>query len=91
MAYFVLEYAYGDMEARARARPRHLDYMRGLHAQGRVLMAGPIGQGTGAIVVYEAADEAEVHDLVGRDPYSQEGVLVDVSVREWHVVIPEDA
>jgi uncharacterized protein YciI len=91
MAYFVLEYAYGDMEARARVRPRHLDYMRTLHAQGTVLMAGPIGDGTGAMVVYEAADEARVHDLVSQDPYSQEGVLADVSVREWRVVIPGDS
>jgi uncharacterized protein YciI len=91
MACFVLEYSYGDMEARARVRPRHLDYMRSLHAQGAVLLAGPIGDGSGAMVVYEAADEAGVRALVDKDPYSQEGVLADVTIREWRVVIPGDS
>jgi uncharacterized protein YciI len=87
MAYFVLESSYADMEARARVRPRHLEYLEGLNADGKVVMAGPVGEGAGAMVVYQAADEAEVRRLVAADPYSEEGVTVEVSLRAWNVVI----
>jgi uncharacterized protein YciI len=88
MAYYVLEYTYGDMDARARVRPRHLDYLTGLNAEGKVVMAGPVGDGAGAMVVYQAASEEEARRLVAEDPYTSEGVAVDASLRPWNVVIP---
>ncbi len=88
MAYYVLEYTYGDMETRSRVRPRHLEYMTGLNAEGKVVMAGPVGDGAGAMVVYEAPSEDEVRRLVDEDPYTLEGVAVETSLREWNVVIP---
>lgn len=91
MAYYVLEYTYGDMEARSRVRPRHLDYMNRLHAEGAVVMAGPVGEGTGAMVVYQAASPEEVRRLVEEDPYAIEGVAVESSLREWNVVIGSQA
>lgn len=88
MAYYVLEYTYGDMETRARVRPRHLEYMTGLNVEGKVVMAGPVGDGAGAMVVYEAPSEDEVRRLIDEDPYTLEGVAVEHSLREWNVVIP---
>jgi uncharacterized protein YciI len=88
MAYFVLEYTYGDMEARARVRPRHLEYVTDLNARGKVVMAGPVGDGAGAMVIYDAPSEEEVRRLVDEDPYTTEGVAVDATLRPWNVVIP---
>lgn len=88
MAHYVLEYRYADMEARARVRARHLEYVAGLHATGRVLLAGPMADGSGALVIYQADDEAEVRRLVDQDPYTLEGVAADARIREWNVVIP---
>lgn len=88
MAYFVLEYTYGDLETRARVRPRHLEYMTGLNTEGKVVMAGPVGDGAGAMVVYEAPSEDEVRRLIEGDPYTTEGVAVETSLREWNVVVP---
>lgn len=90
MAYFVLEYTYGDMETRARVRPRHLEYMTGLNTEGKVVLAGPVGDGAGALVVYEARSEDEVRRLIEEDPYTIEGVAVETSLREWNVVVPSD-
>jgi uncharacterized protein len=87
MTYFVLEYRYADMDKRAAARPRHLDYMNGLHAEGKVVLAGPIDDGDGAMVVLDVADEAEAQALVADDPYTLEGVSADVRLREWKAVI----
>jgi uncharacterized protein YciI len=88
MAYYVLEYRYGDMDARARVRPHHLEYVAALHAAGKVLLAGPIGDGAGAMVIFRTADEAEARRLVDEDPYTKEHVAVDAQLREWNVVIP---
>jgi len=87
MAFFVLEYRYADMDKRAQVRDRHLAYMRGLHAEGKVVLAGPIGEGEGAMVVLDVADEAEARNLVDDDPYTVEGVSADTRLREWNAVI----
>ncbi len=88
MAYYVFEYRYADMDTRARVRSRHLDYVRGLNAEGRLVMAGPVADGRGAIVVYRAGNEAEVRRLIDEDPYTVEGVTVDGRLREWNIVVP---
>lgn len=91
MAFFVLEYRYADMDARARARADHLEYLHGLADQGTVVLAGPVGDGSGAMVVYRAQDEAEVQRLVAEDPYTREGVAADHRVRPWNVVVPSQS
>ncbi len=88
MAHFVLEYRYGDADTRARVRPLHLEYIADLHTQGKVLLGGPIGDGSGAMVVYSVEDEAEARRLVENDPYAAEGVATEPRLREWTVVIP---
>jgi uncharacterized protein YciI len=39
------------------------------------------------LLVYEAADEAEVRDLLANDPYGKAGVVNVVSIREWNIVM----
>ncbi len=87
MAYYVLEYRYADPVKRAAARSEHLDYMHRLHAEGRVVLAGPVGDGGGALVVYRADDEAQARALIAEDPYTRNGVTTDLVLRAWSVVI----
>ena len=88
MSYFVLEYRYADMEARARVRPEHLAYMRSLLQEGTVVLAGPVGDGSGAMVVLRADSEVEARRVIRDDPYTAAGVGVDQVLRPWNVVIP---
>ncbi len=88
MAYFVLEYRYRDMDARARVRDEHLAYMNALHDEGKVVLAGPTADSAGAVVVMHVADQSEAQEVVSADPYTREGVSADVSLREWNVVVP---
>ena len=88
MARYVLTFTYTDPDARAAARPQHLDYLRGLHEEGKVVMAGPWGDGSGALVVFDVADEAEAQAIVDADPYTAAGVVGSPQLREWNVVIP---
>ena len=88
MARYVLQFEYADPDLRARVRPRHLEYVGALHESGRVVAAGPFEDGSGALIVYEAADEAEARDLVDGDPYAVDGVMVAPVLRAWNVLFP---
>ena len=90
MKFYILEYRYADLERRAEVRPRHLEYLNELNTQGKLAMAGPLADGTGAIVVYRAADVAEAQGLVANDPYTAGAVTTDSTLREWNVVITAD-
>jgi len=88
MSFFVLEYRYGDLDARARVRPDHLAYVRSLHENGTVVLAGPVGDGSGAMMVLQVGSAEEDARVVEGDPYTAAGVGVDHVLRPWNVVIP---
>jgi uncharacterized protein YciI len=88
MSFFVLEYRYADMDARARVRPDHLAYLQSLLEEGTVVLAGPVGDGSGAMMVLRAGSEEEARRVVQDDPYTAAGVGVDHLLRPWNVVIP---
>ena len=88
MVRFVLLFGYVDADLRARVRLRHLDYVAALHDRGQVVSAGPFEDGSGALIVYEAADQAEAQALVDADPYVLEGVMTEPRLRAWSVVFP---
>ena len=88
MSFFVLEYRYADLGARARVRPDHLAYVQSLHEKGTVVLAGPIGDGSGAMMVLQIGSEDEAGRVVKGDPYTAAGVAVDHVLRPWNVVIP---
>jgi len=88
MSFFVLEYRYADQDARARVRPDHLAYVQSLHEKGTVVLAGPVGDGSGAMMVLQAGSEEEARRIVRDDPYTAAGVGVDHVLRPWNVVVP---
>lgn len=88
MTYFVLEYRYADLDARARVRPDHLAYLKALYEDGTVVLAGPVGDGSGAMMVLQVGSEEEAERVVKNDPYTLAGVGVDHALRPWNVVIP---
>jgi uncharacterized protein YciI len=88
MSHYLLEYRYADMDARARARAEHLDYMNALQAQGTVVMAGPLADSTGAVVLLDVADEDAVRGVIAGDPYTTANASADHRIREWNVIIP---
>ena len=87
MSYWVLEYRYADMDARARVRADHLAYMGRLHEAGAVLLGGPIDDGGRAMVLLRADSEQAVERIVADDPYTAAGVGADHRIRPWNVVV----
>lgn len=88
MSFFVLEYRYANLDARARVRPDHLAYLTALQERGTVVLAGPVGDGSGAMMVLQAGSEDEAAQVVRDDPYTAAGVGVDHVLRPWNVVVP---
>jgi uncharacterized protein YciI len=88
MTHFLLEYRYADQDARAKARREHLAYMTALNEAGTVVLAGPLGDGGGGVVVLDVEDEAAARVVVDGDPYTSVGATTGHLLREWNVVIP---
>jgi uncharacterized protein YciI len=40
-----------------------------LHREGKVVMAGPYGDDSGALLLFNVADEAELDAILAADPY----------------------
>ncbi len=88
----------GSLEQRLAARPAHIERLKALQSQGRLLMAGPfpaidsIDPGpagfTGSLIVasFESLDAAQA--WADADPYVSAGVYARVSVRPFKKVLP---
>lgn len=85
MAKFAVELEFGsDRDERLRVRPAHREYSRDLAARGVLLAGGPFTDDTGALLVYETADERELRAVLDADPYTTAGVIDRTTVREWN-------
>ncbi len=64
---------------------RHLAYMDQLQSQKRVFIAGPFGDGKGALIVVTAGSLEEAKEVVSNDPIHKEGIR-KFEIREWKPV-----
>jgi uncharacterized protein YciI len=68
-------------------RPEHRQYLSGLRQKGQLAVAGPFTDGTGALIVYEAASAEEAEQLIRGDPFFREGVFLRWVLRPWNPVM----
>ena len=91
MAIFLVSAENGPAWDGARARreqdawDEHASFMDGLVEEGFVVLGGPVGDGERALLVVEAADEAEVAARLAPDPSVVAGVLVYSRAEPWTV------
>ena len=87
-----------SLERRLAARPEHLDRLKALAAEGRLLVAGPHpaidsedpGEAgfTGSLVIAEFASLEEAKAWADTDPYVAADVYADVKVKPYKKVLP---
>lgn len=69
-------------EIRAATRPAHLAFMKGF--ADRVLIGGPLldahGQARGGMMVIEAETEAELREILSRDPFEVAGLSATIEI-----------
>jgi uncharacterized protein YciI len=83
---YVLQLAFGDDERRLAARPAHRERLARLHAQGRLVLAGPWDDDSGALLVFRT-DEDGMRDILAADPYYATPGVTVVSCRDWRPIV----
>ncbi|MHA6793096.1 YciI family protein [Pseudonocardia bannensis] len=88
MALFAVVWRYTDDTALLdRVRPMHREYLQGMVAQGVVRQAGPFGDGSGGLLIYDVADERELATWIDGDPFSVHGVIAESRTWPWTPVV----
>ena len=88
MARFAVELVFGpDREKRLSVRPEHREYLTSLVEKGVVLASGPYADDTGALIIYEAADEASLKEIISADPYTPANVITKWEIRVWNALL----
>ena len=66
-----------------RVRHAHRSHARTMEADGKLIMAGPFADDSGALFIYRAQSKDEAMALVLEDPYHAEGVFETYVLSEW--------
>lgn len=77
-----------EAERRLAVRPAHRTYLAELYERGELVTAGPWTDDSGALLIYDAADEAAVREILAKDPYTAADIYELVDIREWNQVFP---
>jgi uncharacterized protein YciI len=82
------DYVEDVVEKRAPFRADHLAHARAWKADGRIVMAGALGDPPhGALFVFRLDDPAEIEAFVAADPYVAGAIVTGHRVVPWNVVV----
>jgi hypothetical protein len=70
-------------------RQAHLDRMDPLNKAGKVILAGPLTDGAGSLMVIEAASLEDAKAFAAGDPYVTQGVFARYEVHPFTKVYPK--
>ncbi len=99
MLYMLMgEDAPGMLETRLAVRPSHVERLKALQAEGRLVLAGPFpaidspdpgpAGFSGSLIVAEFPSQAEAEAWLAADAYVQNGVYARTDVRPFKRVLP---
>lgn len=81
---FVIHARYvDDQERLARFRAAHRAYAKAQLEAGKLLLAGPMTDGSGALFIYEGEAQEDIVALLAADPFSTSGSFASVDIRPW--------
>jgi uncharacterized protein len=71
-------------------RPAHVEKIENWNKRRRVILAGPMIDHVGSLIVIEASSRAEAEEFVKEDPYTVFGVFDRVEIHPFHQVFPPE-
>jgi hypothetical protein len=90
MKFVIIGYDSPQGEARRKIhRTAHLANLEALDRQGRVVLAGPLTDKAGSLLVLEFERREEAEDFVRHDPYTVYGVFERVEIHPFLQVLPK--
>ena len=75
-------------EKRKLYRDGHIERLEKLEREGKVILAGPFGDQSGSLIVFEADSLEEAKAFAAGDPYVKKGVFESHEVRPFKQVFP---
>ena len=73
---------------RPTVRPAHLENLKPLIDQGRLVIGGPFTDGSGSLMIVDMETEAEAVEFIRNDPYMKQGVFERFEVKPFRKVAP---
>jgi len=90
MKFVILGYDGPEGEAKRKIhRPAHLANLEPLAQQGRVILAGPLTDKAGSLMVLEFESQAEAEQFAKLDPYTVNGIFERVEIHPFMQVLPK--
>ncbi|MBB1030071.1 hypothetical protein G6027_04035 [Dietzia sp. SLG310A2-38A2] len=85
MPLYAVSYRYEpeQIDDREENKPAHREWLSAQVDSGTIRSVGPYTDGSGALLVVEAADSDAARALVAEDPHCLRGMVSEVTVREW--------
>lgn len=79
---------------RMEVRPKHLEHLARLEAEGRIVFAGPLQddarqRAIGSLIVFQADDAAHARELMARDPYAAADIFESAEILPLVQVLPK--
>ncbi len=91
MKFVILGFDGPDgQEKRKLYRSAHLANLELLNSAGRVVLAGPLTDQTGSLIVIEADSLDEARQFANEDPYTVYGVFDRVEVHPFLQMVPKE-
>jgi len=75
-----------DKDLVAKVRPLHRAYLTSLLHEGKLAVAGPLTDDSGALIVYEADTPEAAEEILKSDPFHVEGIFLSWKLYPWKVV-----
>ena len=89
MKFVIIGYDGPDGEAKRKVhRAVHLLNLEQLNKQRRVVLAGPLADKTGSLLVLEFDSREDAEEFVKQDPYTIHGVFERVEIHPFTQVFP---
>ncbi len=90
MKFVIIGYDGPEGEAKRKIhRPAHLANLEPLDKQGRVILAGPLTDKTGSLLVLDFASQEEAEQFAHSDPYTVHGVFQRVEIHPFMQIFPK--
>jgi uncharacterized protein YciI len=90
MTFVIIGYDGPQGEAKRKIhRPAHLANLESLNEQGRVILAGPLTDKSGSLLVLDFETQEEAERFARNDPYTVHGIFERVEVHPFMQVLPK--